>query len=177
MSAATIISALTLATVCVGGVWAYYRVIKRREHAVRLDFRTSVNFVGVQDDKWLVSLDAHVNNEGLVKHEITRFELELRCLLKNDHITTSPSLGGQVVVPHVLLNASWLPEDWQMTYIEPGLKTVYSFVSSVPVDASFVLLHGYLDYENGSHSAEVLAAVPPADAPQTVVSASRAVRV
>jgi hypothetical protein len=165
VAASTIISALTLGTVVVGGLWAYYRLYKRREHAVRLDFTTIVNFVGVQDGKWLISLDAHVNNEGLVRHEITRFDMELRCLLKTDRITTSPELGGQVVVPHELLKGSWLPKNWGITFIEPGLKTVYSFVFSIPVEASFVLLHGYLDYRDGGHSAEVLAAVPPAGSP------------
>jgi hypothetical protein len=167
VTASTILSALTLGTVVVGGLWAYYRLYKRREHAVRLDFTTAVNFVGVQDGQWLVSLDAHVNNEGLVRHEITRFDLELRCLLKTDRLATSPELGGQVVVPHELLQASWLPKYSGMTFIEPGLKTVYSFVSSVPVETSFVLLHGYLDYPDGGHSAEILAAVPPTESAAT----------
>jgi hypothetical protein len=165
MATSTIISALTLGTVVVAGLWAYYRLYKRREHAVRLEFTTVVHFVGLQDGKWLVSLDAHVNNEGLVRHEITRFDLELRCLLKTDEITTSLALGGQVVVPHELVKASWLPKDWGMTFIEPGLKTVYSFVYSIPVEASFVLLHGYLDYRDGGHSAETLAAVPSVELP------------
>lgn len=165
MTASTILSALTLGTVVVGGLWGYYRLYKRREHAVRLDFTTTVNFVGVQDGKWLVSLDAHVNNDGLVRHEITRFDLDLRCLFKTDRLATSPELGGQVVVPRELLRASWLPEGWGMTFIEPGLKTVYSYVFAVPVDASFVLLHGYLDYSRGGHSAEVLAVVPPLESP------------
>jgi len=165
MTASTILSALTLATVVVGGLWAYYRLYKRREHAVRLEFTTTVNFVGVQDGKWLVSLDAHVNNEGLVRHEITRFVLDLRCLFQADRLATSPELGGQVAVPRELLRASWIPEGWGMTFIEPGLNTVYSFVFAIPVEASFVLLHGYLNYPDGSHSAEVLAAVPPWESP------------
>jgi hypothetical protein len=154
-----------LGTVVVGGLWAYYRLYKRREHAVRLEFTVALNFVGVQHGKWLVSLDAHVNNEGFVRHEITRFDMELRCLLKTDRLATSPELGGQVVVPHQLLQGSWLPGGSEMTFIEPGLKTIYSFVFGVPVEASFVLLHGYLDYRDGGHSAEVLAAVPPAGSP------------
>ena len=48
MTASTI-PAVTLGTVVVGGLWAYYRVYKRREHAFRLEFTTTVNFVGVQD--------------------------------------------------------------------------------------------------------------------------------
>lgn len=163
MSASTIISALTLATVVIGGVWAYYRVSRRREHAVRIEFTTDVKFVGIQDGNWIVSLDAHVNNEGFVRHEITRFEFEIRCLLKSDRNKTSPELGGQILVPHELIRGSWLPSNWRMTFIEPGLNTVYSFVSSVPLDATFVLLHGYLDYRDAGHAAETLKAVPPAD--------------
>ena len=51
------------------------------------------------------------------------------------------------------------------TVVVGGLCAYY--LSSVPVEASFVLLHGYLDYPDGGHSAEVLAAVPPTESPPT----------
>jgi hypothetical protein len=159
VTADTIISALTLATVVLGGLWAYYRLYKRREHVVRLDFTVDVRFIGVQNDQWLVSLDAHVNNEGLVRHEITKFEIDLRCLLNTDPLVASSDVGGQVVVPHVLLRGSGLPPDWTMTHRARSQDRVLVCLCHSG-ETSFVLLHGYLDYRNGAHTAELLAAVP-----------------
>jgi hypothetical protein len=160
MAAETVISALTLGTVVVGGGWALYRAERRREFAPRLEFSVDVRFVGRHNGRWIVSLDAAVNNEGQVRHDIRKFEFNLRCLSEDDRIEFSDELGGQLLVPHLLLEGSWLPKWWSATFIEPGLKTVYSFVYALPADARFVLLHGTLDYKMAAHTAERLRLVP-----------------
>jgi hypothetical protein len=155
------VSVATLLTVVIGGLWAYYRFVRRREHAVRLGFKVDVKFVGVQDNFWLVSLDAQVDNEGFVRHDIRRFGFDVRYLNRDDSIVTSPELGGQVDIRRKLVQGSWLPQNWSSTFLEPGARTVYSFVSRIPTDASFVLLHGLLDCgEQATHSAEMLCVVP-----------------
>jgi hypothetical protein len=172
MTADTIISALTLGTVVVGGGWALYRAERRRDFAVRLEFSVDVRFVGRHDGAWIVSLDAAVSNEGQVRHEISRFGFDLRYLRTTDPIEFADDLGGQLRIPHLLLESSWLPKDWQSTFIEPGLKTLYSFVHVVPADAAFVLLHGTLDYRDAVHTAERLRVVPTAAANNKPVDTS-----
>ena len=73
-------------------------------------------------------------------------------------------IGHQTVIPHVLGAGSWLAPEWEASFIEPGLKTRYSFVTHVPAHAAFVLLHGRLVYGDGAtlHTAESLVTVPPA---------------
>jgi hypothetical protein len=149
----------------VGGIWAYVKIVRRREHAPRVDFTVELAFIGEQQQRWLVDVRALVNNEGLVRHTFRDFSFELRALYHDDDLVDDDeTIGGQTRVPHLLRRGSWLPENWTESFIEPGLRTRYSYVTSVPVRASFVLLHGLLLYGDGDgrigHTAECLVEVP-----------------
>jgi hypothetical protein len=159
-------SLATFAAVVIGGIWAYVKVVRRREHAPRVDFTVDVGFVGRQQQRWLIEVRALINNEGLVRHTCRELSFDLRCLFEADAlIDGDATIGGQTLVPHVVAHASWLPDDWDETFIEPGLRTRYSYVTSLPDHASFVLLHGFLAYGDGRvvHTAECLLKVPAAE--------------
>jgi hypothetical protein len=156
-------SLATFAAVVIGGIWAYVKVVSRREHAPRVDFTVDVEFVGQQRDRWLIDVRAFVNNEGLVRHSFREFSFDLRCLYEDDHLVDDDeTIGGQTLVPHVLKRGSWLPSHWDESFIEPGLRTRYSYVTTVPEHSSFVLLHGVLVYgdDRVEHTAECLVKVP-----------------
>jgi len=168
-------SLATFLAVVIGGVWAYVKFVRRREHAPRVDFTVEVGFVGEQREHWLVDLQAFVNNEGLVRHTFRVFKFELRCLYDNDAVLDGgDDMGGQTLIPHLLRQGAWLPEEWGESFIEPGLRTRYSYVASVPRRAAFVLLHGVLVYGDGrvTHTAERLVHVPAASAPDGIRSAA-----
>jgi hypothetical protein len=161
-------SLATFLAVVIGGVWAYVKFVRRREHAPRVDFTVEVGFVGEQREHWLVDIQAFVNNEGLVRHTFRVFDFELRCLYDEDAVLDGgDEIGGQTLIPHLLRHGSWLPEGWGESFIEPGLRTRYSYVASVPRRASFVLLHGELEYGDGrvTHTAERLLQVPTRPSP------------
>jgi hypothetical protein len=158
-------SLATFLAVVIGGLWAYIKILRRREHRPRLEFSVELAFVGAQADHWLVDVQAFVNNEGLVRHVIRTFSFELRCLYPDDELVDGgPQIGHQTLIPHVLKEGSWLPGDWEATFIEPGLRTRYSFVTLVPSSVSFVLIHGLLIYgdQRVAHTAESLVRVPSA---------------
>ena len=81
-------------------------------------------------------------------------------------MATSAQIGGQTEFPRLLIAGSWLPIDWEGTFIEPGLSTRYGFVTTVPAGAVAVLLHGLFRSETTDgtivHTAEALHEVPPA---------------
>jgi hypothetical protein len=162
-------SLATFSAVVIGGIWAYVKVVRRREHAPRVDFTVDVGFMGEQRRSWLIDVRAFINNEGLVRHTCRELNFELRCLYEDDHLVDGDdAIGRQTLVPHVLKRGSWLPHDWDETFIEPGLRTRYSYVTSLPQHASFVLLHGFLVYGDGriEHTAECLVKVPAAGEPE-----------
>jgi hypothetical protein len=137
---------------------------EQREHTPRVDFRVDVRFVGPHQDAWIVEVLAFLDNKGLVKYETRSLKFELRALLKSDLLAVGDeSIGFQTEIPHILVTGSWLPAARSNTFIEPGMATKYSYVTSVPENATIVLLHGRVQYESDVeviHTAEVLVAVP-----------------
>jgi hypothetical protein len=135
-----------------------------REHVPRVDFHVDIRFVGPHQGAWITEVLAFIDNKGAVKYETQLLKFELRALLESDPLVAgSESIGFQTEIPHVLKTGSWLPASWSGTFIEPGISTKYSYVASVPQNATVVLLHGLVKYASDvevTHTAEALVAVP-----------------
>jgi hypothetical protein len=137
---------------------------EQREHAPKVDFRVDLRFVGPHQDAWITEVLAFIDNKGLVKYETQSLDFELRALLESDPLAIGDeSIGFQTYIPHVLVTGTWLPATWSNTFIEPGIATKYSYVTSVPRNATIVLLHARVEYVSDvevAHTAEALVAVP-----------------
>lgn len=156
-------SVATLIALGIGGTWAYVKLVKRREHAPRIEFTVDIAFIGSQGGYWLVELLALVENKGLVRHLIREFAFDLRALRIDDPVREgSAEINGQTEIPHLVKRGAWIPKGWESTFIEPGLRTRYSYVAALPKTASFALLHGRFDYhgETVFHTADRLVRVP-----------------
>jgi hypothetical protein len=137
---------------------------EERAHVPRVDFGVDVRFVGAHQDAWITEILAFIDNKGLVKYTTQSFSFELRALLESDSLGLGgESIGCQTEIPHVLVTGSWLPAGSSNTFIEPGMETKYSYVTSVPQNATILLLHGRVEYVSDvevTHTAEALVAVP-----------------
>jgi hypothetical protein len=164
-------SVVALVALGVGGAWAFIKLRKRREHFPRVEFTVDVEFVGRHREAWLVSLNAFVENKGLVRWNMTSFSFDLRYLSRDDPLEEGgDEIDYQTLIPHLLKEGTWatdesLGEQWHGPgFVDPGLATRYSYVTTVPADAVFVLLHGYLDTRQGGrqyrHAADRLLQVP-----------------
>jgi hypothetical protein len=152
----------TVLALVFGGLWTYRLFIRRREDVPHIEFSVDVNFVGVQDDQWLVEILALLDNKGQVRHSISDFTFDLRCVSSDEALRHGgEGINYQLEIPHKLKEGSWMPRGWAYTFIEPGLRTRYSFISTVPVSASFVLVHGRFSYSKEDfHTADRLVKVP-----------------
>lgn len=156
-------SVATVTAIIIGGIWAYFRFYKQREHSTRLEFTVDVEFVGLQDNRWLVEVVAFIENKGLVLHDIRNFVFDLRYLTNKDVLEDGEkNINFQTNIKHSCKKGSWIPEDWESTFIEPGLKTRYSYIANVPAAATFLLIHGKFNYRDQKefHTADKLIKVP-----------------
>lgn len=129
--------ATTLAVI-VGGVWVYWRFIFQREREPRAEFDVSAEFVGFQDNKWLIELSARLANKGQVRHDVKEATVEVRYLRANDAVVESanPRLFRQIDFPNRVERRVM----WWNSYIDPGLEFRNSYVTAIPGDATFILL-------------------------------------
>ena len=71
-------------------------------------------------------------------------------------------INYQTNIHRLLKVGSWIPKEWECTFIEPGLKTRYSHIATVPDNATFLLIHGKFNYQDEKefHTADKLLRVP-----------------
>lgn len=150
--------ATTLAVI-IGGIWTYRRFVRTREAHPKIEFNVDVVFVHNQRGFWVVEAVAFIENKGFVRHSIKEFTFDVRYTLPSDGIEEkAPFL---VFVPHKACEGSWLPPDWEETYIEPAQRTRYSCVARIPEQATTALIHGKFYYANRDpHTADKLVPVP-----------------
>jgi len=154
--------ATTLALV-IAGIWAYIKFIYRREKEPRAEFTIDLEFVGIQGNEWLAEISANVENKGLVRHPVRNFKVVLRYLCAADKVSDGgENIKFQVVFPHSINERIDKKERllWKDTFIDPGLRYRNSYVTFVPVEATFVLLHGSFEYENERFTAQKVVKVP-----------------
>jgi hypothetical protein len=142
--AAAVQSLVTSIALIVGGAWAYGKFRYRRERDPRAEFDLDVTFAGTQDGRRLIEVNAYVENKGTVRHPIRDFSITIRHLLESDPIVDgSEAIRFQINVPHAVKRTLW-----KKTYIDPGLKYRNSYITSVPAEATFLLVFGRFYYND-----------------------------
>lgn len=154
---------MAFAALIIGAWWGIVKYLKREEHFPRVGFEVSANFVGNQDGKVLIEILAQLENKGVVPLKINDLKFKVRCLYENDEIEKGDdSIRGQIRIPHLLLEGSWVPEHWNYTFIYPGVKTEYNYIAALPLNVTFVRVEGSFSYdrEGALHHAAKLQKVP-----------------
>jgi hypothetical protein len=155
-------SLATAISFAVGGVWIYQRYVRQQERYPHIESAADIVFVGEQSGFWVVELKGILENKGKVQHKISEFEFELSAIFSGDKVETSEVWRGQVDFARNLAKGSFLPPGF-IFFIGPGIKAVYSYITRVPSEATFLIFHcrfKYLDKRNASHTAERTISVP-----------------
>lgn len=154
---------IAFAALIIGAWWGVVKYLKRDEHFPRVVFEISANFVGNHDGKMLYEVLAQLENKGVVPLKIKDLKFKVRGLYEEDELEEGDdSIRGQVRIPHLLLQGSWVPEHWNYTFIYPSVKTEYNYIAALPLNVSFVRVEGSFSYdrEGNSHHAAKLLKVP-----------------
>ena len=149
--------------IIVAGVWAYRRYVLEDSKYPHIETSAEIDFIGRQQDFWIVELKAVLVNRGRVQHKIDRFGFDLNSIYGGTSVKTSDEWGGQLDFPHKEAGGSFIPESFKYFVIGPSVTAKYSYVTKVPKKASFLILHCWFDYcdDRGfSHSMEKTVAVP-----------------
>lgn len=150
-------STLTSLSILIGGGWVFYRFILQQERYPNINFTTDINVIGKQENYWIIELIALIENKGKAQHKMKEFGFDLNALFTNDKIETNENWGNQVDFPHRLAFGSYLPKHHDFFFIDPGTTAKYSYITKVPEDTSFLILHSNFKYYRRSgymHTAE-----------------------
>lgn len=156
-------SATTLAII-LGGVWALWKYVLRRESRAKIQFSLDLNLVARLDDKWIVEAIAVVENKGLVRHNVRDFRFDLHYLPRGAAVREGDErINQQVLFEPVVRKKYWIPPDWLSTFVDPGVTQRYTYVTWLPGDAAVALLYAqfrYPDADSEFHTAQKAFPIP-----------------
>lgn len=142
--------------------WGFERWRRRDEHP-RIELEVSANFLGTHHGRELVEIVATVENKGVVPLRYKNFGFKLLGLHSDDSLTRGgATVRGQVVFGSEVARGSFIPDHWEYSFIYPGVKTEYNYITDLPEGMEFVRVQADLEYmRNGeSHHAAKALRVP-----------------
>jgi hypothetical protein len=147
----------TLAVAIFAGAWALWRFQLRQERFPHIETSADIQVIGEHGDNWIIELIAYMENKGTAQHRMTLFDFDLSSLEASDAVLDADRYGGQVLFPHTIKKGSFLREGADYYFIDPGIKSKYSYVTKASKSASFLIFHYWFNYddrEHRSHAAE-----------------------
>jgi len=156
-------SIATIVSFIVAGYWVYRRYVRSEENFPNIEFSADLNFVGTQGAWWIVEVIALIDNKGKVQHRMSEFEFDLNALYLEDPVETSKKWGDQIDFSRRIAAGSFVPAKFSFFFIDPGVKAKYTYVTRVPTQARFLILHCWFNYSDKrkyGHTAEITVKVP-----------------
>jgi hypothetical protein len=167
---------ITIAASIVGGFWAWSRFIVERGLLPPSQMDIAVQTVGSSDTAYIVEVEVRIKNKGSSALVVTDFRLRLRYLEGNDsvEIIQEPEhpAYGRLAFPHLHpLRGAALGEPGSAeirmqtkghgealrpgevrvvpydTFVQPDVEQVYTFVTALPRQSTYVLVRASFRYE------------------------------
>lgn len=155
----------TLILSLAAAAWAFRKWWIRDELFPRMAFEVSVNFVGCKDGEMVCELVAMLENKGIVPLKIKNLTFVLRGIRDtNQLVVGDETVRGQLLFGEKLQEGRFIPSSWLYSFIYPGVKTEYNFVTAIPENVLFVRMQGdfeYFEREESHHAAKVLSVPRP----------------
>lgn len=128
-------------SIVIAGGWAYWKFIYQRQKDPATDIDIDVQFIGVQDQKWVIEVTSILENKSLVRHSYEDFQVSIRYLEDNDNIE-----DGDVDILYQLHCSKSINDRidgkkrrfGNVHYINPKQVFKHRYVTFVPDSASFV---------------------------------------
>ena len=139
-------SIMTCVGIFVGGLWVLYLYLTQRENQPRIEFSADIIFHKKIGDWWIVELLAYVENKGKIQHKLYNLDFELSSIEVNDEVNLAPTYNNQVHFPTEIVKGSYLGKGIEYFFIEPGVKSKYSYIARVSAKAEAVIFHTKFKY-------------------------------
>ncbi len=128
-------------TVLIAAIWGYWRFLYHRTHEPALDIDIEVEFVGTQDDKWIIEVTTFLMNKSLVRVKYHDLQISVRYFVDDD-----PIVDGGAKILYQLECSRSIDERIEgnkryfgnAEYINPNQEFRHRYITYVPIAATFV---------------------------------------
>lgn len=138
----------------VSAVWVYWHFLMKREGEPGAEIEVNVDFVGRQNDKWLIEVSAILINRSFVRHRYRDFQLQVRYLLSGDEVTEGgEKINFQLNFPRTINERIGGKCRYfaNAAYIDPKLSFRHSYITYIPAETTFVWVQCRLLFPTKGH--------------------------
>lgn len=156
-------SIVTVVSIVLAGLWAYYRFDLYLERFPHIEFSADIELIGMKDGWWIAEVMAIIENKGKSQHRFKKIDFDLNALCDQESVELCTNWNNQVHFPTKVAEESFRPSSAGFFFIDPGIKAKYSHLARIPANARFLNVHcrfEYDDRENCNHAAEKTIQVP-----------------
>ena len=139
-----ILSNTTVLIAAVSAMWIIWLFLIKLQGEPGGELQIDVDFVGQQNNNWLIEVSTILTNRSLVRYRYGAFRLNVRYLLPTDTIKDgSERANYQLFCPRTIDNqdkrvSNGVRHFDNVEYIDPGLSFRHSYITFVPAEATFV---------------------------------------
>lgn len=140
----------------------------RREQRLdqrHIEFTVECDFFGPVDDQWLAEIRLCAHNKGQTVQRFSKIFLRVRGIPKDSPLTRWDKQGHRAFFPEKVAEETNIIPEGITYFTEPGIRQVFTYVTTVPADQRFILVQSEFDYygeEDKTHDCERVFEVPSA---------------
>jgi len=151
-----VISAIQLAILLVGALWAYFRLWKEGIHRARIQFEIECQSFKVHKEERPVEFRIILKNKGLTKHKFDSIRLRIRGIENDRALELWKDNEPRLLFPHKLIDAEVIyKQKYNYVFVEPGVEQVLNYTVKLPASQGLILARAEFQYdERKNHSIE-----------------------
>lgn len=155
-------------------IWAYFRFVRERSHARRIEFSLECTFFGPQEGRYVAEFLLRIKNQGLTIHRFRKLRLRVRGIQSGQALQAWDTQPSRLKFPEKLIDEQdvLLSQKYGHIFVEPGVEQIITFVGSLPTSVSLILARAEFEYtDSRTHSTErVFSLCAPAQQPNPVTA-------
>jgi hypothetical protein len=115
---------------------------QQRAFIPRIEYDVECRFLGPQGADYVTEVRLLVSNKSLTRRAFSSIRIRLLIIPSKATLEFWPEGNGRLLFRRERPDVDLVPQDGGRYYfIEPGVRQVFTYVTKVPADVTFVLLH------------------------------------
>jgi hypothetical protein len=120
---------------------------KKRELLNKIVTSGRLRQLGTLKNSHIVEIIAIVENKGSVRHFVNDFKFDLLYLSKDHEIKEGDErINKQLLFEKIIDKRYWIPPSWYNSFIDAGIVQNYTYVTTIPIEAKFILVYAQFKY-------------------------------
>jgi hypothetical protein len=120
---------------------------RERRYQPHIEFTIDCHTYGPQNGFLLAEFVIAANNKSLIRHQFKEILLRVRGIERDSPLVSWQGHEPRLHFPDKLFETDIVPDNLNFTFVEPGVKQEFTFVSRIPEKYRFIVARAEFHYD------------------------------